>query len=174
MIHLTFQRVIKNIKNKGVKKSKKTLLNILELSQTGQELVRHRVQFQKISRERNFGGKNVGRIRTFEDHRERQRRIPRAEMEKLQELRLSPRSYAVSGISCLFEKFSNFMQMQRRGGTATGEDALRYREFEYSLLFLPSLHHSRGYTASIYCFVKETGAWNARVKLLWHTFPRIN
>lgn len=43
-----------------------------------------------------------------------------------------------SGISCLFEKFSNFMQMQRRGGTVTRrtrEDALRYREFEYSSYF---------------------------------------
>lgn len=51
---------------------------------------------------------------------------------------LSPVRMPYSGISCLFEKFSNFMQMQRRGGTVTRrtrEDALRYREFEYSSYF---------------------------------------
>ena len=140
---------------------------MLNLTKKGrQRLVRHRVQFKKISRGRNFGEKNVGRIRTFlgEDHRQRQPSDTTSGNGKVAGTApLSPVRMPYSGISCLFEKFSNFMQMQRRGGTATR----RTRERGCSslprirvslLLFLPSFYHSRGY--SLYCFAKETGAWN--------------
>lgn len=117
---------------------------MLNLTKKGrQRLVRHRVQFKKISRGRNFGEKNVGRIRTFlgEDHRQRQPSDTTSGNGKVAGTApLSPVRMPYSGISCLFEKFSNFMQMQRRGGTATRrtrerEDALRYREFEYPSYF---------------------------------------
>lgn len=87
-----------------------------------------------------------------------------------------PGSYAVFWylvfIRKVFELHAN--ATTRRNGHAEDEEGCsslpRIRVF--LLLFLPSFHHSRGY--SLYCFAKETGAWNARVKLLWHTFPRIN
>lgn len=117
---------------------------MLNLTKKGrQRLVRYRVQFKKISRGRNFGEKNVGRIRTFlgEDHRQRQPSDTTNGNGKVAgTAALSPVRMPYSGISCLFEKFSNFMQMQRRGGTAMRrtrerEDALRYREFEYPSYF---------------------------------------
>lgn len=93
---------------------------MLNLTKKGrQRLVRHRVQFKKISRGRNFGEKNVGRIRTFlgEDHRQRQPSDTTNGNGKVAgTAALSPVRMPYSGISCLFEKFSNFMQMQRRGG----------------------------------------------------------
>lgn len=85
-----------------------------------------------------------------------------------------PGSYAVLWylvfIRKVFELHAN--ATTRRNGHAEDERGCsslpRIRVF--LLLFLPSFHHSRGY--SLYCFAKETGAW--RVELLWHTFPRIN